>query len=41
MVDNAIKYFRHRDRMRYTEYIARRLPIGSGPVESAAIKSDP
>jgi hypothetical protein len=37
VVDNAIKYFRgHRDRMRYTEFIARGLPIGSGPVESAA-----
>ena len=37
VVDNAIKYFRfHRDRMRYTDFIARGLPIGSGPVESAA-----
>lgn len=37
VVDNAIKYFRgHRDRMRYTEFIARGLPIGSGPVEAAA-----
>jgi hypothetical protein len=36
-VDNAIKYFRfHRDRMRYSGFIARGLPIGSGPVESAA-----
>lgn len=37
VVDNAIKYFRiHRDRMRYKDFIARGLPIGSGPVESAA-----
>jgi hypothetical protein len=37
IVDNAIKYFRlHRHRMRYTHFIARGLPIGSGPVESAA-----
>lgn len=39
VLDNAIKYFRsHRDRMRYTEFIARGLPLGSGPVESAAKK---
>jgi hypothetical protein len=37
IVDNAIKYFRfHRDRMRYPDFIARGLPIGSGPVEAAA-----
>lgn len=37
IVDNAIKDFRfHRDRMRYPDFIARGLPIGSGPVESAA-----
>lgn len=37
VVDNAIQYFRyHRDRMRYTDFIAQGLPIGSGPVESAA-----
>lgn len=37
VVKNAINYFRlHRERMRYTEFIARGLPIGSGPVESAA-----
>jgi Uncharacterised protein family (UPF0236) len=37
IVDNAIKYFRfHRDRMRYSDFIARGLPIGSGPVEAAA-----
>lgn len=37
IVDNAIKYFRfHRDRMLYADFIARGLPIGSGPVESAA-----
>jgi hypothetical protein len=37
VVDNAIKYFRiHRERMRYKDFIARGLPIGSGPVESAA-----
>jgi hypothetical protein len=37
VVKNAIKYFRfHRDRMRYAEFLARGLPIGSGPVESAA-----
>ncbi len=37
VVKNAIKYFRfHRKRMRYAEFIARGLPIGSGPVESAA-----
>lgn len=34
-----MKYFgSHHDRMRYTEYIARGLPVGSGPVESAAKK---
>ena len=37
VVKNAINYFRlHRDRVRYAEFIARGLPIGSGPVESAA-----
>ena len=37
VVDNAINYFRfHRERMRYTEFIAKGLPIGSGPVEAAA-----
>jgi hypothetical protein len=37
VVDNAIRYFRnHRHRMRYTEFIAKGLPIGSGPVEAAA-----
>ena len=37
VLDNAIEYFRfHRDRMRYSDFIARGLPIGSGPVESAA-----
>lgn len=37
VVKNAINYFLlHRDRMRYAEFIARGLPIGSGPVESAA-----
>lgn len=37
VITNTISYFRrHQDRMRYTEYIARGLPIGSGPVESAA-----
>ena len=36
-LDNAIKYFRsHRERMRYSDFIARGLSIGSGPVESAA-----
>jgi hypothetical protein len=36
-VDNAIVYFKkHKNRMRYVEFIARGLPIGSGPVESAA-----
>ena len=34
---NAANYFRdHRDRMRYSDFIHRGLPIGSGPVESAA-----
>jgi len=37
VIKNTISYFRrHQGRMRYTEYIARGLPIGSGPVESAA-----
>lgn len=37
VVKNAINYFRrHQDRMRYADFIARGLPIGSGPVESAA-----
>lgn len=37
VLDNAIEYFRfHRERMRYSDFIARGLPIGSGPVESAA-----
>jgi len=37
IVRNAAKYFRdHRDRMRYSDFIARGLPIGSGPVEAAA-----
>lgn len=37
VITNTISYFRrHQDRMRYTEFIARGLPIGSGPVESAA-----
>lgn len=36
-LDNVIEYFRfHRDRMRYSDFIALGLPIGSGPVESAA-----
>lgn len=36
-VQNAINYLRlHRERMRYPEFLARGLPIGSGPVESAA-----
>ena len=36
-VRKTIKYFtRNRQRMRYAEFIARGLPIGSGPVESAA-----
>jgi hypothetical protein len=36
-LDNAIEYFKkHRSRMRYAEFLARGLPIGSGPVESAA-----
>ena len=34
---NAANYFRdHRGRMRYSDFIRRGLPIGSGPVESAA-----
>lgn len=37
IIRNAAKYFRdHRERMRYSEFIERGLPIGSGPVESAA-----
>ena len=37
VLNNAIEYFRfHRERMRYADFIARGLPIGSGPVESAA-----
>ena len=37
IVGNAIAYFRlHRHRMRYAHFVARGLPIGSGPVESAA-----
>lgn len=37
VITNVIKYFRsHRDRMRYSDFIALGLPIGSGPVESAA-----
>lgn len=37
VLDNVIDYFRfHRERMRYSDFIARGLPIGSGPVESAA-----
>ena len=37
VVTNTISYFRrHQNRMRYPEFIARGLPIGSGPVESAA-----
>jgi hypothetical protein len=37
VLDNVIKYFRsHRERMRYSDFIERGLPIGSGPVESAA-----
>ena len=37
IVRNAANYFLdHRDRMRYVDFISRGLPIGSGPVESAA-----
>ena len=37
VVKNTINYLRlHRDRMRYAEFLARGLPFGSGPVESAA-----
>jgi hypothetical protein len=37
VLGNAIRYFRnHRERMRYAQFIALGLPIGSGPVESAA-----
>ncbi len=37
VVRRAIAHFReNRKRMRYTEFIARGLPIGSGPVEAAA-----
>lgn len=37
VVSNAIAYFRmHRERMRYADFVARGLPIGSGPVEAAA-----
>jgi hypothetical protein len=37
ILDNAIEYFRrHKRRMRYAEFLARGLPIGSGPVEAAA-----
>lgn len=37
VVENAANYFgKHRTRMRYADFIARGLPIGSGPVESAA-----
>jgi hypothetical protein len=36
-VENAAKYFyTHRDRMLYADFIERGIPIGSGPVESAA-----
>jgi hypothetical protein len=36
-LDNAVKYFKkHKNRMRYADFIARGLPIGSGPVEAAA-----
>jgi hypothetical protein len=36
-VRKTISYFTtHRRRMRYAEYLARGLPIGSGPVEAAA-----
>jgi len=37
IVRQTVSYFTtHRRRMRYAEYIARGLPIGSGPVEAAA-----
>jgi hypothetical protein len=37
VLDNVIEYFRfHRERMRYSDFIALGLPIGSGPVESGA-----
>jgi hypothetical protein len=37
VVDNAIKYFgKNRERMRYLDFLVTGLPIGSGPVESAA-----
>ena len=37
IVENCAAYFhRHRDRMRYAEFIERGLPVGSGPVEAAA-----
>ena len=37
IVDNAIDYFRKNiERMRYVTFLAMGLPIGSGPVESAA-----
>ncbi len=37
VVENAAAYFHdHRRRMQYADYIARGLPIGSGPVEAAA-----
>lgn len=37
VVENAAAYFHeHRRKMLYADYIARGLPIGSGPVESAA-----
>lgn len=37
IVDNAIDYFRKNiERMRYVTFLAIGLPIGSGPVESAA-----
>lgn len=38
VVENAADYFgRHRERMRYADFIAPGLPIGSGPVESPAM----
>lgn len=37
IVRKTVSYFTtHRRRMRYADYIARGLPIGSGPVEAAA-----
>jgi hypothetical protein len=37
IIRNALKYFLfHRDRLRYSTFAAMGLPIGSGPVESAA-----